>query len=164
LNWREKLKRLVNLYKTYPDVPEPGYLYTVEQPELSDWPIGLPSSSDLREYFAIFGGGTFGLQIRFNPLQKVMDETKRWFDLLHDDEIFLKGANRNECVILANDADGTPWVYNVKTGRVSSYYWKAGSWDVLCFDSLGEFIDYVFKPEPSDEDWPIMLAHAGIIT
>lgn len=160
--WYEKLAKLAEYFGDYPDLPEPAFLYEVAPPENISWPEEIPANDELKRYFDSFGGGTFGPQMTFFPLERITKQTASWFNLLKDDEEFLSQATKDLSVNIASDPDGAPWWYHTGTREVSLYYWKSGQWIEPQFASLGEFVDYVFKPSDDDDDWRQVLEQSQI--
>ena len=143
-------------------VPEPAFLFVVRQPKAISWPEGVPQTQELESYFKVFGGGVLGPQIVLHSLEEVREETDRWFNLLKDDENFWGEVDEKNCVVIANDPDGAPWVYNTQTGQIASYWWKESSWEEPICTSLANFIEFVFAPHEGGDDWEKVKQQAGI--
>ena len=133
--------------------PEPSFLYTVNPPAGAPFPTKIPASDSLRRFYEICDGGYFGPMIRLIPIAELESETQRWIEILRDyDESGDVIAEGRHCVF-ANDADGTPWIYDAQTGEVASFYWKGGDWCDPRFAGFDDFMDDVLSPKPDDPDW-----------
>lgn len=95
--------------------------------------------------------------LRFIPLCDLVERTNSWIKTLsnYNERGDILKAGRH--VVFANDADGTPWIWDSKTGEVASFYWKGGDWEKPQFKSFNEFMEYVFIPEKEDNDWHEVL-------
>lgn len=165
MDWLEKLKLMAGHYEGDENglsAPEPAFLFVVQQPKATPWPKTVPRTSELESYFSVFGGGVFGPQIVLHSLGQIPKETDRWFRLLQDDEEFWRHVDEKKSVVIANDPDGAPWVYNAQTGKVTSYWWKEGTWEHSQCSSLAEFVEFVFGPHEGEDDWETVKRQAGI--
>ena len=108
------------------------------------------------------GGGVFGGQVVLHSLEKIPKETDRWFRLLQEDEEFWRQVDKRNCVVIANDPDGAPWVYNAQTGKTISYWWKECTWEDPQCNSLAEFVEFVFGPHEGEDGWETVKRQAGI--
>lgn len=162
MDWIQKLKLLAKHFEGYPNIPEPGFLSTVEKPDAEGWPSNVPQNEQIRVFYSVFGGGEIGPMIRINEKSELRRETDSWYEILHDDKDFLSSINKDSSIAIGRGADGTPWFYDTGTGVVCSYYWKGGNLEEPTFPDLGSFVEYLFNPEEGDEDWPQVLNHAGI--
>lgn len=94
-----------------------------------------------------------GPMIRFIPLEDLAKETSRWINLLRDYDARGDILQAGRHIVFANDADGTPWVWDSATGTVASFYWKGGDWEEPSFASFDDFMDYVLSPRGDDSSW-----------
>jgi hypothetical protein len=97
--------------------------------------------------------------IRFIPAARIASETELWVELLrkYDDRGDVLFGGRH--VVFANDADGTPWIWDSKTDDVAKFYWKGGDWEDPRFKSFSDFMGYICRGA-DDDNWTAALARA----
>ena len=153
MKWQDKLIQFVAYYQEHSDPPDPCLIYDPQPPAECVWPSKLPCNDEIREFYKVCGGGEFGLMLRFIPVCDLLEQTNHWVKILsgYDERGDIIQTGRH--VVFANDADGTPWIWDSKTGVVASFYWKGGDWEEPEFASFGNFMEYVFTPEEDDDSW-----------
>jgi hypothetical protein len=97
--------------------------------------------------------------IRFIPAARLASETQRWIELLrkYDGRGDVLFAGRH--VVFANEADGTPWVWDSITNEVATFYWKGGDWEEPRFKSFSDFMEHICRGA-DDERWTAALTRA----
>jgi len=67
--------------------------------------------------------------------------------------------------VIANDADGAPWIFDSDDHSVRCFYWKAGTWCDPKFESHDEFMHHLMYNDQNSEDWikaiQIIRNHGG---
>ena len=107
----------------------------------------------LQEFYGICGRAEIGPMIRFIPLEDLAEETARWINMLRDYDARGNILHVGRHIVFANDADGTPWIWNSASGREASFYWKGGDWEEPSFSSFDDFMEYILSPRDDDPSW-----------
>ena len=165
MDWLEKLRLMATHYEGDENglsAPEPAFLFVVHQPKATPWSETVPRTSEFESYLSIFGGGVLGPQIVLHSLAQIPKETDHWFRLLQEDKEFWRHVGKKNSVVIANDPDGAPWVYNAQTGKVINYWWKEGAWGDPHCSSLAEFVEFVFGSHEGEDNWEMVKRQAGI--
>ena len=154
MDWAEKLAKMAAFYQQPgSDLREPFYLWDVQPAAPFEWPSSVPYVKSLARFYAVCSGGEFGPMIRFVPVRSLANETERWRQLLAQYDSRGDILRTGEHIVFANDADGSPWILHVATGRVASFYWKGGDWQDPPFPSHDDFMEYVLDPGPDAPVW-----------
>ena len=151
--WRETLRSIVAFYASDRPRQDPTFLYDAEPPRSTPWPESLPLCQGLQDFYCLCGRGEVGPMIRFIPLVELEKETSHWINLLRDYDTRGDVLQAGQHIVFANDADGTPWIWDSATGRVASFYWKGGDWEQPSFLSFDDFMDYILSPRDDDPSW-----------
>lgn len=151
--WRDDLKLAATFYASYPQKIDPLFLYSVEPPSDTPWPENLPTCDSLLDFYALCDGGYFGPMINFFSKVHLSIRTNKWIELLRNYDHHGDVLIPNRHLVIAEDADGTPWVFNAIDQSVKSYYWKAGQWCDPRYESHDDFMNAVMYKDLNSADW-----------
>ena len=151
--WRDDLKLAVEFYASGPPMIDPIFLWSVNWPSNNPWPETLPSCDSLLDFYALCDGGCFGPMMNFLAMVDLPVQTKKWIETLrnYDDNGDVLIPQRH--LVIANDADGAPWVFDATDQSVQCYYWKSGEWCDPRYDSHDDFMDAMMYKDPNSADW-----------
>jgi hypothetical protein len=113
-------------------------------------------------FYSLCGGGDFGPMIRFLAIEAIAQETSRWISSLREydarGDVLFPGRH----VVFANDADGTPFIWDARSGEVASFYWKGGDWEEPRFPSHDAFMEHIFASYAEVPEWERVLDAVGV--
>ena len=157
LGWENRLTRLVTFYAKTTHPGDPFFLYDADPPETPNWPQDLPPSPDLERVYRICGSGRFGGIDRLLCLSEAAVWTARYLESGRDydsrGDVLKPGVH----IVFAMDADGTPWILDVVSGRVASFYFKGGDWQEPSFPSFDSFMEHMLAEDLHSQDWGVAV-------
>jgi hypothetical protein len=152
-DWRYRLEQLVSYYQAHDRFIEPFFHFDPRQPDGAAWPAELPTHAPLADFYARCGQGEVGPGVLFVPLAELASTTREWIDNLKDydargDVLF---AGRH--IVFATDGAGVPWVLDVHSGEVASFYPRGGGWEEPRYPSFDAFMNNLFDGPTRHEQW-----------
>lgn len=151
--WTEDLKLAADYYASDPPTIDPIFLHEVRPPSDLPWPSDLPACDSLIEFYSICDGGFFGPAVTFHAKAALPEETQKWIETLREysEQGDILTAGRH--IVIANEADGTPWVFDGDDRSVQRFYWKEATWCDPRFPSHDAFMNHVMYSDSGIKEW-----------
>lgn len=160
-DWKNILKSFVKHSKI--DL-FPLLVYKIEPPSTEPFPDNLKYSQDIIDFYSICDGG-FIADFNWYKKSELNEKNTEWIQGMEN--YYEDGSNpfNENHLILGNDSGGAPLIWNSKTDKMFTFWFKGGDWEPIN-KSFNEFMDYYFlnyEGEIEDDLWYAALQQVNKI-
>lgn len=127
--------------------------WAIYPPSFDHWPSHLPTCQALQDFYRLCDGGYFNW-FRWVSLSQLVEQNRKWFQLLSDWDTRGDVLLPERHVVLAEDGGGCPVVWDAATDQVRAFQFDGGDWEPPLAPSVEAFLTDLFNPEgEKGKDW-----------